>query len=224
MSLLDLSPVEQRTLSDEAADRLRAAIRNGVLKPGTRLIERDLAERLGMSRIPIREAIQRLVDEGLARKLPHRGAQVYTPTRDEIEEISSLRVVLERFVTERVIERWQPDHENQLRHIVNAMRQAASRQDLQDVYAQDYYFHLTLWQIAEHSMMLEVLSTLRARISRFLYEANGALTSAELDMHINAHDDLIEVLRSRNTAQAQDAIVGHVVGAKARILAYCDLP
>jgi len=224
MSLLDLSPVEQRTLSDEAADRLRAAIRNGVLKPGTRLIERDLAERLGMSRIPIREAIQRLVDEGLARKLPHRGAQVYTPTRDEIEEISSLRVVLERFVTERVIERWQPEHENQLRKIVNAMRQAASHQDLQDVYAQDYHFHLTLWQIAEHSMMLEVLSTLRARISRFLYEANDALTSAELDMHINSHDDLIEVLRSRNIAQAQDAFVGHVVGAKARILAYCDLP
>jgi len=224
MSLLDLSPVEQRTLSDEAADRLRAAIRNGVLKPGTRLIERDLAERLGMSRIPIREAIQRLVDEGLARKLPHRGAQVYTPTRDEIEEISSLRVVLERFVTERVIERWQPEHENQLRQIVNAMRQAASHQDLQDVYAQDYHFHLTLWQIAEHSMMLEVLSTLRARISRFLYEANDALTSAELDMHINSHDDLIEVLRSRNIAQAQDAFVGHVVGAKARILAYCDLP
>ncbi len=224
MGLLDLTPVEQRTLSDEAADRLRAAIRNGVLKPGTRLIERDLAERLGMSRIPIREAIQRLVDEGLARKLPHRGAQVYTPTRDEIEEISSLRVVLERFVTERVIERWQPQHEAQLRQIVHAMRQAASQQDLQEVYAQDYRFHLTLWQIAEHSMMLEVLSTLRARISRFLYEANGALTSAELDMHINSHDDLIEVLRSRDIAQAQDAFVGHVVGAKARILAYCDLP
>ena len=224
MGLLDLTPVEQRTLSDEAADRLRAAIRNGVLKPGTRLIERDLAERLGMSRIPIREAIQRLVDEGLARKLPHRGAQVYTPTRDEIEEISSLRVVLERFVTERVIERWQPEHETQLRQIVNAMRQAAKHNDLQEVYTQDYRFHLTLWQIAEHSMMLEVLSTLRARISRFLYEANGALTSAELDMHINSHDDLIEVLRSGNRGQAQDAFVGHVVGAKARILTYCNLP
>jgi DNA-binding GntR family transcriptional regulator len=96
MSFLELTPVEQRTLSDEAADRLRAAIRNGTLKPGMRLIERDLAERLGMSRIPIREAIQSLVEEGLAQKAPHRGAVVYIPTREEIEEISSLRVVLER--------------------------------------------------------------------------------------------------------------------------------
>lgn len=224
MNLVELTPVEQRTLGDEAADRLRAAIRNGVLKPGTRLIERELAERLGMSRIPIREAIQRLVDEGLARKLPHRGAQVYIPTRDEIEEISSLRVVLERFVAERVIQRWEPYHEAQLRAIVNGMRQAASQQDRQEVYAQDYRFHLTLWQIAQHSMMFEVLSTLRARISRFLYEANGALTTAELDMHINGHDDLVDVLLSGHVMEAQDAFMRHVLGAKERILIYCNLP
>lgn len=224
MDLVELTPVEQRTLGDEAADRLRAAIRNGVLKPGTRLIERELAERLGMSRIPIREAIQHLVDEGLARKLPHRGAQVYVPTRDEIEEISSLRVVLERFVAERVIQRWQPYHEEQLRTIVNSMRLAARQQDSQEVYAQDYRFHLTLWQIAQHSMMFEVLSTLRARISRFLYEANGALTMAELDMHINGHDDLVDVLLSGQVVEAQDAFTRHVLGAKERILIYCNLP
>jgi len=224
MGLLELTPIEQRTLGDEAADRLRAAIRNGVLKPGTRLIERELAERLGVSRIPIREAIQRLVDEGLARKLPHRGAQVYTPTRDEIEEISSLRVILERFVVERVVQRWQPHYEEELHQIVNAMRRAATQHDLQEVYAQDYRFHLTLWRIAQHSMMLEVLSTLRARISRFLYEANGALTTAELEMHINSHDDLIEVLRHGEVAPAQDAFMRHVLGAKERILIYCNLP
>lgn len=224
MDLLALTPVEQRTLSDEAADRLRAAIRNGFLKPGTRLIERDLAERLGMSRIPIREAIQRLVDEGLARKLPHRGAQVYTPTRHEIEEICSLRVVLERFVAERVIERWQPHYEIELRQIVQSMRQAGSQHDLQDVYAQDYRFHHTLWEIANHSMMIEVLSTLRARISRFLYEANGALPMTELEMHINGHNKLIDVLLSGDVGQAQDSFMHHVLGAKERILTYCNLP
>lgn len=222
--MLELTPVEQRTLSDEAADRLRAAIRNGTLKPGMRLVERELAERLGMSRIPIREAIQSLVEEGLAQKAPHRGAVVYTPTREEIEEISSLRVVLERFVAERVIERWQPEHETQLRQIVQAMRQAAVRQELQEVYTQDYQFHLLLWQIAKHSMMFEVLSSLRTRISRFLYEANDALPMAELEMHINGHDDLVEVLRSGNVAQAQDAFTNHVLGAKERILRYCNFP
>ncbi len=224
MTLLDLSPVEQRTLSDEAAERLRAAIRNGTLKPGMRLIERELAERLGMSRMPVREAIQSLVEEGLAQKIPHRGAIVYTLTREEIEEISSLRVMLEQFVAERVIERWQPTYETELRQIVSAMRQAAGRHDLQEVYAQDYQFHLTLWQIAKHNMILEVLSTLRSRISRFLYDANGALTTPELDMHINGHDHLIDALRSGDVTRAKAAFTDHVLGARDRILAYCDLP
>ena len=59
-----LSPVTSRTLTDEAADRLRAAIRSGVLPPGAKLVERDLSEKLGVSRMPIREAIQRLIEEG----------------------------------------------------------------------------------------------------------------------------------------------------------------
>lgn len=220
----NLTPVEQRTLGDEATDRLRAAIRNGTLAPGLRLVERDLAERLGMSRIPIREAIQRLVEEGLVQKLPHRGAVVYTPTRAEIAEISSLRVVLERFVAERVIERWQSEHETYLRHIVQDMRRAGGQRDLQQVYAQDYRFHLMLWEIADHSIMLEVLASLRARISRFLYEANGALTTAELEQHINSHDDLIDVVKSRDVTKAQEEITHHVLGAKNRILTYCALP
>ena len=221
---LDLQPVEQRTLSDGAADRIRSAIRNGTLAPGTRLIERDLAERMGMSRIPVREAIQRLVEEGIVRKLPHRGAVVYIPTREEIEEISSLRVVLERFIAERVISRWSDAHEQVLRQIVEEMRQAALQRDLQQVGALDYRFHLILWQIADHTLLLEVISGLRSRINRFLYEANGALTTAELDMHINGHNELIDVIKSGDLAAAQAAFVQHVSGAKERILAYCNLP
>jgi DNA-binding GntR family transcriptional regulator len=224
MTVPTLVPVEPRTLGDEAAERLRAAIRTGTLAPGTRLVERELAERLGVSRIPIREAIGRLVEEGLVQKLPHRGAVVYTPTRAEIEEISSLRVVLERFVAERVVERWQPEHASQLRQIVAAMRAAGAQRDRLQVYAYDYQFHLTLWTIADHSLMLEVLTSLRARINRFLYEANNALTDAQLDMHIDSHDHLIDILQIRAIPAAQTLFTDHVLGAKERILTFCQLP
>ena len=224
MDLLDLTPVSQRTLSDEAADRLRSAIRSGVLRPGVRLVERDLAERLGMSRIPIREAIQRLAEEGLVRKATHRGTFVYAPTRAEIEEICSLRVVLECFVVERVINYWQPEHEARLHRIVDAMRTAAIQNDLQQVYEMDYLFHSALWEIANHSLLLEVVSGLRSRINRFLHEAIGALTTSQLDSHIASHDDLIEVLKSGDMAQAKAMFTFHVLGAKDRILAYCALP
>jgi DNA-binding GntR family transcriptional regulator len=218
-----LKPVSQRTLSDESTDRLRAAIRNGTLAPGARLVEQDLAEMLEVSRIPVREAIQRLVEEGLVNKVPHRGAFVYLPTRKDIEEISSLRVVLERFIVERVIARWQPEHEGVLGQIVAQMRQVAEQRDFQQMYEIDYNFHYALWEIAEHSIMLEVVSSLRSRISRFLYEANSALTPAHLTEHVNSHDDLLEIIKAGDVTTAQAEMEKHVLGAKDRIVTYCQL-
>ncbi len=222
MDLLHLTPVEQRTLSDEAAHRLRTAIRDGILLPGIRLVERDLAERLGMSRIPVREAIQRLVEEGLVQKSPHRGTFVYAPSRQEIEEISSLRVVLERFVVERVVERWSDDLEVELRLMVQRMRTAATDGDWQEIHEWDYQFHSMLWDVAEHALLLEVVSGLRTRINRFLFEAAGLLPPTNLEAHINTHDVLIDVLREGNVANAQEEMTRHVLAATERIMTYCN--
>ena len=222
--MAEMVPFQSHTLSDEVTENLRVAIRNGSLQPGARLVERDVAERLKVSRVPVREAIQRLVEEGLLIKIPHRGAFVYVPTRDEIEEISSLRVVLERFVAERVIQRWQPTHEEALRAIVREMRVAAAQRDIQQVYAHDYQFHLTVWQIADHTIMLEVLTGLRVRINRFLYEANDALPTEQIEMHVDSHEDLIDVLKGGDVERARRMFTQHVIGAKVRILAYCNLP
>jgi DNA-binding GntR family transcriptional regulator len=218
-----LKPVSQRTLSDEVTERLRSAIRDGSLLPGARLIEQELAAKLDVSRVPVREAIQKLVEEGLVRKVPHRGAFVFMPSASEIEEISSLRVVLERFIIERVIERWQPRHEENLRRIVAEMRQAAAQGDFQQVYEYDYDFHRTLWEIAEHSMMLEVVAGLRSRINRFLYEATSALPATQLTMHVDSHDDLIQIINTGDVTAAQEEITRHVLGAKKRIITYCRL-
>jgi len=224
MEIMKGTTKHSNTLSDDVTENLRSAVREGELRPGDRLVEREIATRLSVSRVPVREAIQRLVEEGLLTKIPHRGTFVYVPTRDEIEEISFLRVVLERYVAERVIERWQPRHEETLRAIVQQMREAAARRDLQQLYAHDYQFHLTLWQIADQTIMLEVLTSLRARINRFLYEANDALPTEQIAMHVDGHDDLIDVLNGGDTARAVRMFTQHVVGAKERILAYCNLP
>ncbi len=222
--MTDISPVQLKTLGNEVANRLRNAIRTGEFPLGTRLVERELAERLGVSRIPVREAIQQLVEEGLVQKTPHRGTFVHSPTRSEIEEISSLRVLLECFVVERVIVNWLPEHEARLRQIVDTMRLAAAKHDIQGLFEQDYFFHNALWEIADHSLLLEVVSGLRARIHRFLGEATALLPASQLDMHINSHDDMIDILKKRDVGEARAEITRHVLGAKTRILAYLDFP
>jgi DNA-binding GntR family transcriptional regulator len=217
-----LRPVSQQTLGAEAAEHLRSAIRNGSLPPGTRLVERELAQRLGVSRIPVREAIHQLVEEGLVVKIPHRGTFVYAPSNEELEEIASLRVVLERFVVERVIANWQPHHEAQLRQLVQEMWRAASDEDRRRVFELDTQFHHTLWEIAEHHILLEVVSSLRSRISRFLYEATIALPPSELEEHVGGHEELIEAFRGADVMSTKDAITHHILAAEDRILTYCQ--
>lgn len=223
MTTIELGPVSQRRFSDEAADSIRDAIRRGSIPPGSRLVERELAEQLGVSRVPVREAIQRLVDEGLVKKVPRRGTFVYALDSGEIEEISSLRVVLERFVVERVITRWAPEHEARLWHIVEKMRRIAAG-DIQQLYEHDLEFHNALWEIADHSLLYEVVSSLRSRINRFLYEAAGAMPTFQFDTYIAAHTSLVEVLKSGDVPAAHDLITRHILDSKERILDYHASP
>jgi DNA-binding GntR family transcriptional regulator len=223
MPLTEVPPLKTRTLAAEVAERLRDAIRNGSLGPGSRLVEQEVAEQLGVSRVPVREAIQMLVDEGMVRKSPHRGAFVFLPTRKEIDEISSLRVVLESFVVERVIENWNPNYEAALRTVVAAMRDGMREGNYQVMYEQDYAFHRTLWEIADHSILLEVVSSLRARLSRFLYEAASALSHEHAIRHVDSHDELIDILKRGDVSTAQAEITQHILAAKERILTYCQV-
>lgn len=223
MALTVAPPLKTRTLSDEVAERLRDAIRSGSIPPGSRLVEQEVAEQLGVSRVPVREAIQMLVDEGMVRKSPHRGAFVFLPTRKEIDEISSLRVVLECFVAERAIRNWNAAHEKTLRAIVAAMREGMLQGNHQLMYEQDYAFHRTLWEIAEHSILSEVAASLRARLSRFLYEATSALPPEHASRHVDSHEELIDILKRGDVAAAQAEIRQHVLAAKERILTYCQV-
>jgi DNA-binding GntR family transcriptional regulator len=212
-----LKPIPQQTLSQTVTEQLRAAIRNGSLAPGERLVERDISERLEVSRIPVREAIQRLVEEGLVIKTPHRGAFVYSPSSKEMEEIASLRIVLERFVMERVVANWQPQYGEEFRAIVRDMQRAAAEGQHQRVSELDDLYHRRLWQIAEHAILLEVVSGLRSRISRFLYESTMTLTLPELKVHVDGHEPLIGVLERGEVDVAKAFITQHISAARNRI-------
>ena len=110
-----LDPISAPGLADTIAERLRTAIQTGVYPPGTRLPERPMAAELGVSHIPVREALARLAEEGLVDREPRRGARVAALTARQLDEISSLRIVLEQFVARRVQAVWTPTIERQLR-------------------------------------------------------------------------------------------------------------
>jgi len=216
-----LEPIEQsENLSDEVARRLRRAIKGGDLPPGKRLVEQELAENLRVSRMPVRIAIQKLIDEGLVFKEPRRGAFVHTFSSKELDEVYSIRVALEKLVVQFAVPNWSSEVKAELEGIVVQMRLAASEDDRQTGYELDTRFHSILWQLSQHSILIEVVSSLRSRISRFLVEANNVLSPTELNHHVEAHQTLVNVLNKGDIERAKDAIADHILDAHERIKKY----
>lgn len=212
-----LTSVADESISDKVANEVREAIQRGELSPGERLVERTLAARLGVSHIPVREALTRLAEEGLVERTPRRGARVAALTEEELFEISSLRIVLEQFVCDRVQSVWSEAIEARLQKIVAAMIAASERHDVDRMFALDRRFHEELWEIADHKLLLSIASQLRGRINGFLRAANGALAPDKLVAHAMSHNELISALASGDKEQAREAMAAHIEIAANRI-------
>jgi DNA-binding GntR family transcriptional regulator len=219
MVFSDLDPVRHPPLSEIAAERLRIAIRHGSLPPGTRLLEREIAEQLNMSRIPVREALQISINEGLVIKIPRRGTFVYAPSDKEIDEITWLRVQAERAVIERVMMNWTPEHEIVLRQIADNIKHSSAQKAYLKIFELDLKFHQKLWAIADHRLLLDYVSSLRSRIGRLFYLAMLTQDSIPADTDMDRYYEMIDALASGNLQKAQTAMTEHILDAQQRFVA-----
>ena len=208
--------VADQNIAEQVADELRAAIQSGELAPGERLVERKLAERLGVSHIPVREALTRLAQEHLVVREPRRGARVAELTAQDLEEISSLRIVLEQFMALRVQERWNESSAARLQGIIDAMA-AAAPGDMDEVLRQDRAFHEELAALAEHRFLTELSTQIRGRIAGFLHAANAALDPSQQEEHVRSHQLIVDAIASGDPDRAREVIAAHVAAAVARI-------
>ena len=212
-----LRPPDARTLSEQVADELREAIQSGRYLPGDRLVERKLAAELGISHIPVREALTRLEEEGLVERLPRRGARVALLTQRSLEEVSTLRVVLEQLVVKRVQALWTAEAGVRLQAIVDRMTDAAKAGDLQALHDCDHEFHEELWRLADHQLLLEVVAQLRGRTNHFFRAAAASLAPEEVLEHAASHQRLLDVIAGGDQAAAARAMKQHVETATRRI-------
>ncbi len=206
-----------RSAVSAVAEHLRAAINGGSYPPGARLVERRIAAELGVSHIPVREAFTRLEEEGLVVRAPRRGARVAELSARALEEISTLRVVLEQLVVARVQAAWTQRAQADLQAIVDEMIGAAARQDTVRVLELDQQFHERLWKLADHQILIEVAAQMRGRTNRFFRVAATSLPPDDLRQHAESHQTLLEVIASGTPEQAAAATRQHVEIAAQRI-------
>ncbi|MEM6593733.1 MAG: GntR family transcriptional regulator [Pseudomonadota bacterium] len=201
----DIAPIENVPLRVQVADRLRAAILSGRLRPGAGLVETALAEQMKVSRAPIREAIQILENDGLVETIAYKGKRVKPLTTREVDETYSLREVYEVMAARRILENKAPL--DVLRTHCDAMMQAAENDDFAALIAADEAFHHALIRLADHDLLLASWKSLYLRIHQIMALRNRG--EENLTEIAGNHPPIVDALADNDAERAIRLIADH---------------
>jgi len=195
-------------LRDVVFNTLRQAILRGELKPGERLMEIQLANKLGVSRTPIREAIRKLELEGLVLMIPRRGAEVAEITEKSLRDVLEVRGALEELAVKLACQKITDEQIGELRVAEKEFEQALSSGDV-TVYAEaDVKFHDVIYRATDNQRLIQLLFNLREQMYRYRVEylkreeAHGTL--------LIEHKRIIETIANRDMEAAVDAVCQHI--------------
>jgi len=214
--MAQLGEVQTKSRREAVLDQLRDAILDGEFKPGDPLIEAELAAAFRVSRAPVREALQSLSAEGLVEVVPYHGTTVRLLTPKDIEELYSLRGVLEAFAITRIIERAAPDTETTLHQIYERMLAAGTAGDLRRVSSEDQHFHTTLITLSGNTMLESMWSIVGNRVRQVLSLRNKL--NPDLTQIAANHVPIIEAIIARDEPRATALIQKHVASAADLVL------
>ena len=195
-------------LDVDVLEALREAIFDGIFQPGDRLNESHIADQLNISRGPIREALRRLEEMELVIRSPGRGCFVKQYERKDIEELWTLRNVLEQFAIGLACPVATKKDLRRLLEIVNKMHRAAEEKDQKKLLEFDLMVHEYLLELANHSLLKKTWQSLGVRIQRFLYLQPSIYD--KLDKVAQTHEPIVSALEAGDVAKAQEAIEQHI--------------
>ncbi|NLF01389.1 MAG: GntR family transcriptional regulator [Anaerolineales bacterium] len=211
---LTLSAPSSRTLSDHVADELRRAILTDRLKPGQRIVEREIAEAMDTSRGPVRDGLKLLENEGLVVRYPHRGTFVARLTERDAEEIYSLRVALETLAAEYAIRYATDEQLDELDALVQAMatkvEQGYTEYDSTDL---DLVFHRTLCRISGHKRVISAWENLNPQLRMLLLSHRTHDPADFREKGVQWHSRLVAALRQRDMRVARNVIIEHLAAS-----------
>jgi len=214
--LPQLTEVQSKSRREQVLDKLRDAILAGDFKPGQPLREVELASQLGVSRAPLREALQVLSAEGLVETVPYHGTTVRTLNKTDIEELYSLRSELESFAIRRVIATITPVQIDQLRAIYERMRLAGVANDLKRLSAEDQIFHNTLITFSNHSLLVSIWNVVAMRVRQVMALRNKQ--NRDLVQVAMNHVPIIDAIAAKDMDRAIALIQQHAASAADLIL------
>jgi DNA-binding GntR family transcriptional regulator len=187
---------------------LRAAILGGDLEPGSIHSAVTLAEGLGVSPTPVREAMLELANSGLVEVLPNRGFRVTTVDDRDLDEICELRMFLEVPALELVIERASDAALDDLERLLLALEEAASRLDIPAFLVADRDFHLSLLALSGNHRLVEIIAELRDQTR--IVGLHSLAAADALQASADEHRPILDAVRVRDVAEAQQMMKVHL--------------
>ena len=201
--------IEQPSLVDLAATKIRELMLAGTIKPGEWVREEWLTARLGISRPPLREAMQILVQQGLLERQPRRGVRAVALTDIDIWEIYSLRAVLDRFALQLGVPVKEASRLEPLRRAVAEMRSSATAGEHARYVEANRQFHLSLIALGGNNRLTTTYANLMNQM-QLLMSVNLSRESAEdRDVGVRRHEELLTAIETGDLGQALEALAAH---------------
>ncbi len=211
---LNLRRIQPRVLRTEVLEALRVAILAGDIPAGSRLLEADVAERMGVSRAPVREAIRHLEQEGLVEIFPHRGAVVVGLPEAEIDAIYELRAVIELRATASAISVVGDEEIGQLEALIDEMSGAIKTRQIDSIAEIDLRFHGLIVEWSGMTLLRHIWSSLDGLVRVRSYQAldrPGATAQYFRKNAAASHTAIVDALRAGDAEAAADVARQHVL-------------
>jgi DNA-binding GntR family transcriptional regulator len=206
---MQIPTLKRESLQDAVARIIVEALITGELKPGDRINETELAQKAGISRGPVREALKQLEGEGILVSYPSKGTFVAKWTPKEVQEAYSLRANLEEFAVEQVIQHFKPEDIAELQLIVEKMSENAKVNNIKGLIQLDIEFHERFYVLSGHSLLQSMLSQLRRRL--YALHAMDQGYAVFKDQIAMDHQEIIDALIGGDPKIAGEVIKRHIL-------------
>lgn len=207
---------EYLPLRDVVFNTLREAILKGELAPGERLMEIQLADRLGVSRTPIREAIRKLELEGLVLMIPRKGAEVAKISERSLKDVLEVRRSLEELAIELACQRISEEEIQRLDEIQTAFVEAISIGDAMRIAETDEAYHNTIYQCTGNVRLVQILNNLREQMYR--YRLEYIKDADKRQVLLVEHEHILKALRLHHVQEAKAAMRKHIDNQEITVL------
>jgi DNA-binding GntR family transcriptional regulator len=202
-----------KPLREMVFESLREAIILGRLKPGERLMEIQLAEEMGVSRTPVREAIRKLELEGFVVMVPRKGAYVAGVSVKDIADVFEVRSALEGLAAGLASERIT---EEEMEDLEMAILQISGEEDILTVVKGDSLFHEIIYKASRNQRLTQIITHLQEQINRF--RLTSLSVPGRLKIAVGEHKKIVEAINSRNVDLANRLASEHMENAEQNLL------